>query len=176
MENVSLLNSALRFLSRRPHTEKEVADYLLQRLKKRSPLTDEQMQEEIAPVMRRLTELDFVNDEKFALWWVQQRTVNKPKGWRAIAFELQRKGISPRILKNIELRMKNQESEGAVFDDENNRNEHSLALALAQKKMRSLPNLPREKVYQRLGAFLARRGFDMDTIHSVIDEVLSKKV
>ena len=42
------------------------------------------------------------------------------------------------------------------------------AIALAEKRMRSMRSVPRATAARRIAAALARRGFDMDTIRAAI--------
>ncbi len=172
-----LYAAALRYLGKRPRSEKEVRDFLEKRfllLSKKKKLDDESrnffkpIQEN---VLNKLKSQKFVNDVEFAKGWIEQRTRVRPKGWRAIEFELRQKGINKNIIKNLEFKIKNENEEYKL-----ERNEKQLALDLAQKKIRTIKDLSKEKIYQRIGGFLARRGFDMDIIRSVIDEVLKKNV
>ena len=51
-------------------------------------------------------------------------------------------------------------------------NDLDSAKKLVQKKMKKFQDAPREEVYQKVGGFLARRGYSWDTIKQSIDEVL----
>jgi len=150
---MSPYNLALKFLARRPRSEREVKDYL-----KKKKVPDEQ----IEMILSKLREQKFVNDYEFATWWIEQRTRFRPKGRRVIEIELQQKGISREIVK--ELRIKNHESRGS--------DEKELARNLIQKRIAKYKELSRQELYQKLGGFLARRGFDLDIIKICIDEVL----
>jgi regulatory protein len=50
--------------------------------------------------------------------------------------------------------------------------EFGAALAAAEKRLRALASLDPAKRRQRLYAFLARRGYDGDTIRRVLNEIL----
>lgn len=150
-------NVALRFLSYRPRSEKEVRDKLVR--KKAS-------KEIIEKVVAKLKVQKFLNDEEFAKWWIEQRTQFKPRSLKFIKFELKHKGISDDL---IELGIKNQEL----------RIESDLELAkkLVETRIKRFRNkfgMTREELYQKLGGFLARRGFDWETIKQSIDELLFK--
>ncbi len=146
------LESAIRFLGYRPRSEKEVKDNLL---KKKAPT------EIIDKIISWLKEQRFLNDEEFAKWWIEQRTTFRPKGIRIVKLELKQKGIGQdiidKVLQSSELRIQN--------DDES-------AKKIVEKKIGKYKDLPKYEIYQKLGAHLARRGFDWDTIKSSIDEVL----
>ncbi len=158
------LENAIRFLSYRPRSEKEVRDNLLK--KKASS-------EIIEQVIRWLKEQRFLNDEEFARWWVEQRTSFKPKGARIIKLELKQKGIAQDI---IEAAFSHAETEEQVHlgmaKDAIVRNELDVAKEIVKKKLHKYKHLPKFEIYQKLGSHLARRGFDWDSIKSSIDDVL----
>ncbi len=145
-------NKALKLLSYRPRSEKEVSDSL--KKKKASDST-------IQLIIKKLKDQKFLDDLEFSKWWIEQRTVVRPTGLRLIKIELQRKGIDKEMIDNLL-----QNSEYLIL------NELEEAKKLAEKRLRTYKNLPREKIYNRLGSFLGRRGFDYDTIKKSIDEVL----
>ncbi len=150
------LNRALRFLSFRPRSEKEIRDYLKLKIKN---LELRIKQEMIDLVIDKLKEQKFVDDIEFTKWWIEQRTKVKPRASRLIKFELKQKGISDELIQNSELRIKND------FDK---------AMVLAEKRMPRYKNETPKKIYEKLGRFLASKGFDYDTIKEVIDRTLSK--
>lgn len=142
-------NGSLRFLSYRPRSEKEVRDNLV---KKKAPV------EIIETIIERLKEHKFIDDKEFASWFVEQRTAAKPKAARIIKMELKQKGISEEIIDDLPL----------VIDDLVN------AKKLLDKKFARYKDLERDEIYKKLGSFLARRGFDWDTIKKAIDETFTK--
>lgn len=150
------LNSALRFLSFRPRSEKEVRDRLLK--KRVSSKTIEQ-------VIIYLKEKDFLSDSKFVRWWIEQRLEFKPKGMRAIKMELRQKGIPSELieemLNNLQI---------------SNESELEKAKKLAEKKLQQLRLSEREEIVKKIGPFLMRRGFDYQTCKQVIDEIAKKRV
>lgn len=147
-----LLNKALRYLSFRPRSEKEIRDYLL---KKKA---DEQTLEKI---VKNLKEHKFIDDESFVKWWIEQRTVIKPRAEKFIRFELRRKGINQDLIdKNFE---------GDLVSD------YEKAKNLADKRLVRYSKLTdRNKIYEKLGRFLASKGFNYDTIKEVIDQILPR--
>lgn len=50
----------------------------------------------------------------------------------------------------------------------------ALALRSAEKKARSLRNEDRQTARHKLGQYLSRRGFDYETIQSVVDQVIEE--
>lgn len=154
-------NLALRFLSYRPRSEKEVRDKLKIKYRK-SNLKDLELI--IGKVVQKLKDKKFINDEEFAKGWVESRLRFKPRSLRLIKIELKQKGI------DIETIDKMINDEGLMINDLEN------AKKLAEKKLERLKNLSREEIYQRLGRYLASKGFGWDTIKKTIDEVLKKGV
>lgn len=155
-------NSALKFLSYRPRSEKEVRDNLVKKSFGRGSGPSEAT---IELIIKKLREQKFLNDREFAKWWVEQRTLVKPMGKRLIKLELNRKGIDKELIDE-------------VFDgiEDIVHNELEMVRKLVQRKISKYRGLDRQKIYQKLGGFLSRRGFDYDTIKKTIDEVLTKRV
>jgi regulatory protein len=79
-------NKALDKIARRPHSKKELLDYL--RLKQR---LDPEL---IKRVTNKLEEFNFLNDEKFAEFWIESRLSAGNKSKRQIFAELLQKGIA----------------------------------------------------------------------------------
>lgn len=141
-----LINAAIRFVSFRPRSEHELRAFLLKK----------PHHEDIDKVMLRMRELGYADDEKFATWWVQQRTAFRPKGNRVITMELRGKGVEDSVIASVLA----------------SRGSESLLAAARQAIVRKLPlwsKLPsmarRKKIYD----YLARRGFDGSTIGKLID-------
>jgi len=145
-----LLDRTLRLISRRPRSEKEICDYLK---RKKSPpkLIDD--------VIKKLKQLKQIDDETFTLWWVGQRSTFRPRGKFGLTMELKQKGVDKEIIKKV---------------IEEKVDELPLAKKLAQKKFKTYKNLPREERYQKMSAFLARRGFSWETIKKVLDRLQKK--
>ncbi|MDP1721878.1 MAG: regulatory protein RecX [Candidatus Gottesmanbacteria bacterium] len=153
-----LLDASFHFVSFRPRSEKEMRAYLAKKLSRLSviPARDARIQFPILDrVIARLRELDYVNDEKFAAWWVDQRQSHKPKGNRLILQELKAKGVAVEIKQPDEVGLARQ------------------ALAKKLERWQTLPKIEQKK---KIYGFLGRRGFDADTIRRVIDEVVGGRV
>ena len=91
-------NLALRFLSYRPRSEKEVRDRLKIKYQK-SNLKDLELI--IDRVIQKLKKYNFVNDLEFAKKWIESRMKFKPRSLRLIKLELKKKGISDDIIQAI---------------------------------------------------------------------------
>ena len=146
--------ASVRYLSFRPRSEKELRDYL--KKKKCDDLTAKR-------ILESLKRDKFINDEEFVRWWVEQRTLLKPKAVRVIKYELKQKGINRELIESF---FENSDDSPSDFDN---------AVKLAEKKLRTIyDQSDRYKVKEKLGRFLASKGFDWDTIKAAIDQSLPK--
>lgn len=142
----------------RPRSAKEVRDYLWRktidkkvRNRKTGEIFDKKgvSKEVAARVQRRLTEKGYVDDEKFALWWVENRNL--------------RKGISVRKLEN-ELRAKGVESSIIASTIQNSpRGEKSELEKVIAKKSKKYAD------ERKLVAYLLQQGFRYDDIRDALD-------
>ncbi len=146
-----LLNRTYNFLSYRPRSEKEVRDYLV---KKKAEQTD------IQKIIIKLKEQKFLNDKEFTQWWIEQRSRVRPKALRVIKLELKQKGIANDLIEEV------------LNESVDLKTELEKAMELGKKKLERFKNLERQKVYEKLGRFLASKGFDWDTIKKVIDQLV----
>lgn len=155
-------NKSLRFLSFRPRSEKEIRDYLLKpriRSDKRKKISKEILDKIVAKLKKK----KFINDEEFTKWWIEQRLKLRPRAWRIIKMELARKGISQEIsepiIQSLEFRIQN---------------DLELAKKLAEKRIKRYKDLTKREIYQKLGRFLASKGFDYETIKKVLGLTVDK--
>ena len=93
---------ALDYVMMRPHSGKEVRDYLY---RKTRPSINKQGQkrEGCSPaladrVFERLSEKGYINDEKFARHWVENRNLSKGASLRKISAELRLKGVASGVI------------------------------------------------------------------------------
>jgi regulatory protein len=138
---------ALHYLSYRPRSSAEVR----QNLTKRG--VSESLAEE---TVNRLSSAGLVNDETFARAWVENRNTFRPRGQSALRMELRRKGLSDETIQS-------------VLDEQVD--EEALAFEAARKYARRLAGLEWAEFRQKLGGFLARRGFSYTTLAPVVSEV-----
>lgn len=151
-------NRAIWYLSRRPRSEKEIRDKLVE--KKAPP-------EIIEKVIQKLTQQKFLNDFEFTRWWIDQRSKFRPRSLRLLKLELKQKGISNEVL---EIVLSDRTSEEIKVNDMDS------ARKLVEKKFPKYKGMERQVIYQKLGGFLARRGYSWDTIKAAIDEIMAKGV
>jgi regulatory protein len=158
-------NKALKFLSYRPRSKKEIRDYLVKKIKnQKSKIKDEDAElriktETIEKIIGKLEEYKFLDDEEFARIWIQSRIKAKPRAWRVIKFELKQKGISDEIIESLIQDL------GFIIQD------LEMAKDLVRRRIERYKGLPKQEVYQKLGRFLASKGFNWDTIKKAIDEI-----
>ncbi|MBO8167681.1 MAG: regulatory protein RecX [Thermoanaerobacteraceae bacterium] len=141
MPDDKAMAAALRLLNYRWYTEKE----LKQKLQDKG-----YHQETVEKVVARLKELDYINDERYAEIWIQDRVKLKPVGRVRLLHELAEKGIERNLA---------EEKIGQMLTPEQ---EYLLALGIARKK------LGRSRVrWDQLAAHLLRRGFPWEVIDRV---------
>lgn len=143
-------DAALGFLSYRPRSEAEIRRNLE---RKRFP------PERIDEVLVRLRRTGLVDDAAFARYWVENRDTFSPRGGRALRAELRLKGVGD-------------EEARTVLED--GRDEAAGAYAAGERKARQLKGLDRRAFRQRLGAFLARRGFSYESISHTVDRLYAE--
>jgi regulatory protein len=155
-----LVNKALRFLSFRPRSEKEIRDHLLRKGKlkdiHKSDAEKSQYEKSVEKVIAKLKKLEQINDKEFAKWWVEQRGRFKPRGERLVKVELFQKGIDRDVIDEV------------VKQGEES-NEEELAKKAALKKLSSYRKLNYEDFRNKMGQFLARRGFSWNVVKKVVD-------
>lgn len=153
-------NKALEFLSYRTRSEKEVREKLKSKssFAKASEGQGKFILEVIDKVIQKLKEKKFINDEEYARIFVENRLRFKPRSLRLIKMELKQKGIDLETINNLQLTI------GSDLES---------AKKLVEKRIGRFKNLPKQKVYEKLGRFLASKGFNWDTIKKAIDTALS---
>lgn len=153
-----LIDKALKFLSFRPRTKKEMISKLQQLVIKRGI-----PQAILDKVILDLEQKNLINDKEFATWWINQRDTFRPKGRKLIKIELRNKGIEKEIIDE-------------VLEEEENPKSHEfeMALTLAQKRISRLSSYSKEKVEEKITALLLRRGFNWEVVHKVIDTITKK--
>lgn len=142
----SARKAALRALSRRPRSEKEIREHLRQ---KRLPETV--VEEEV----ERLKGAGLLDDEAFAQAWVGDRQERSPRGQRLLRNELLRRGVRAEV------------ANGAVSSVDDG----TAALAVARGRAHRLEGLDFRQFGQRLAGFLERRGFGYAEVEAAVRTV-----
>ena len=146
-----LYDQALRFLSYRPRSEKEVRDYLQ---KKGGPIGTTE------GIISELKKQDLIDDRAFTEWWLEQRKTFRPRGKFALMMELKQKGIDEELIKDALERL---------ID------EASLVKRLIEKRAKNYKNLDQRSFRRKMIGFLARRGFNWPIIQKVLEEMKEKR-
>lgn len=138
--------SAFRYLSYRPRSIEEM---------KRNLYRKEYDERLIEEVIAYLVDHEYLDDEAFAAYWVEQREAFKPRSRLAIRQELYEKGVPRNI------------AERAVEEVD----EHEAAERAADHRLRRWAHLPRKEFRRKLGNYLRRRGFTYDIIRSITEKM-----
>jgi regulatory protein len=153
-EFIKFYDRALKFLSYRPRSERELQDWF----KKKKVGSETQKL-----IEKKLKHLNYLDDEEFTRWWIEQRTTFRPFGKRRLALELRQKGIDKNLIVKL--------LDCYLAQDK----ELELAEEVAKKKLKNLKNLPYLEARGKLSAFLARRGFGWEIIKEVVAKTLKKE-
>ncbi len=137
---------SLNFLSYRARSEAEVAQYLRKK---------ETADDIIELVTARLRQRGYLNDAAFGEQWVASRSRSKPKGVRALRYELRQKGLSDADI----------DAALVALDEE------SLAWQAVENKLPRWQSLDVRTRRKKISAFLARRGFNYDVISATLAKI-----
>ena len=151
-----LYTKALEYTMLRPHSSREMRDYLWRKTRetKYRARTGEiksrvGVAQEVADrVYDRLSEKNYIDDEKFARWWVENRNLRKGASQRKLQAELAAKGVPQSIV--------------SVVLAQTERNDTDELAKIVAKKRTKYPD------EQKLIAYLARQGFSYDDIKTVL--------
>lgn len=138
---------ALKLLSFRPRTEYEMRS----RLEKYGFTTSI-----IEDVIKRLGEKEYIDDQKFAEEWAENRSTFRPRGRRLLERELRLKNVGDEQIQS-------------VLDDLPD--EIELARVAAKKYGSKLKGLDEVNFKKKLYGFLTRRGFLYEDIKPVMEEM-----
>jgi len=137
---------ALHFLGPRPRSETEI---------RRRLATAKVPEHAVDAVLVRLREAGLVDDKAFASYWVDNRTNFRPRSKRLLQQELRQKGLSDEELKAALVGV---DDAGAAY-------------TVAKQRAGRFQALEHLEFKKKLVAFLARRGFDYDTIEPTVERV-----
>ena len=140
----SALESAVRLLSYRARSERELGDRLARKGFSR-PAID--------AAVERLGELGYLDDAAFARSWTSNRQSSRPRSRRLLTVELRRQGVAQSAA---------EEATADISDDE-------AAYEATRSRVRALRGLEYARFRERLGSFLTRRGFGYDVARGVIE-------
>lgn len=150
---------ALEYCLMRPHSSKEIRDYLYKKTLKtryRSRKTGMIMERDglssdiTNRVFERLDSKGYVDDDRFAAYWVENRNQRKGSSVRKLRSELMAKGVPSQVI--------DQAIAGSSRDDS------VEVLKIIEKKRNKYDT--DEKMIQ----YLVRQGFSYDTVRSAMDK------
>ncbi|MBE7469434.1 MAG: hypothetical protein DPW09_24680 [Anaerolineae bacterium] len=131
-------NSAVRYLGYRPRSQAEIERNL--RDKGYAPEVTEH-------VIARLRQEQYLDDEAFAQFWLENRERFRPRGRQALRYEMKQKGLDPAVI----------ESTLADLDEDES------AWSAIEGKFYRWKSLEEQEFKQKVMAFLSRRGFNYET-------------
>ncbi len=142
----SPFDKALKYLSFRSRSVKEMHDYLVKK---------EYQEEDINEAIKQLIELKFLNDDDFARLFTENRQ-RKGKSKKAIEFELKMKGIGKDISQDVM---------------EFAKNDYKTAMEYISKRLKQFDRFDPEEKQKKIISRLRSRGFDWDTISKVLKKI-----
>lgn len=147
-EQMKTNDSALRFLSYRQRSEKEIRD----------KLKEKDFEEYfIENTIVYLKDNNYLDDLAFAQAFTRDKIHLNKHGPRKIRYDLYRKGISDSIIDEV------------LAEDDT---EYERAMEIAKKKIYSYRNDDRNAKYRKLGGFLQRRGYSSSCVYKILDELI----
>jgi len=138
---------ALRFLSYRQRSEREIRDKL--RSKKIS-------NSNIDKIITTLSELNFINDEQFAKLFLDSYLRKKPMGGRLISIKLLEKGIKKDIIGKV------------LTENYNEAEELEKCNELLKKYIKKVKSKNEMEKKRKCYQYLLSRGFDNELVREII--------
>jgi len=145
---------ALEYCLMRPHSSREVRDYLYRKTRSTRDKTGE-LKPGVAPeitsrVFDRLIEKNYIDDVNFTKYWIENRSLTKGASMRKLIAELKSKGVSDTIISQ------------AIGETERT-DEVEIQKIIAKKRNHYPDN-------QKLTMYLVRLGFNYDDIKRALAE------
>ncbi|MCB0190184.1 MAG: RecX family transcriptional regulator, partial [Caldilineaceae bacterium] len=138
--------AAVNLLGYRARSTSEVAQRLQQRAFSERAITQ---------TTERLLREGYLNDAQFGQAWVESRQRSSPRSERALRYELQRKGVDRELIEEL--------FEEVEVDEE------SAAWHAIEPKLARWHDLEHFQFRQKVGSFLARRGFGHEVVRTVVE-------
>lgn len=143
---------ALEYSLMRPHSAREVRDYLYRKTRPTRTKTGEVRPgiptEVTTRVFDRLVEKGYVDDEKFARYWVDNRSLRKGASKRKLSSELSSKGVEQSIIERL-------------LSESERTDENELQKIIEKKRSKYPDN-------QKFMMYLAHQGFSYDDIKAAL--------
>ena len=150
-----LYTRSLEYVLTRPRSQREMRDYLYRKTRD-TPTKIGTMRKGVSKqlterVFDRLFEKGYLNDEKFARFWVENRNVRKGSSIRKLQSELSAKGVNSEII-------------SLVLEDSDRNDLEELGKIIVKKASKYDDT-------QKLIAYLARQGFRYSDIQQALSEI-----
>jgi len=152
LNRVSAYNYALNLLSARPYATRALHRKLIQKEYTAADADD---------AIRRLVANGLLNDAKYAEQYARSKMLATGASKRRLTQDLYRKGIKPDVSAAA--------IDSVITDEEIDT--AALIESVARKKLAQLGDLEPLVLRRRLFAYLARRGYDVDEIKSVVSRL-----
>lgn len=147
-----LYTRSLEYALIRPRSQRELRDYLYRKTRdtrtKMGDIKKGVSKELTERVFNRLFEKGYLDDEKFARFWVENRNVRKGSSMRKLQMELRGKGVDSAIIEQVLANTERADS-------------HELQKIIAKKASRY-------DDIQKLTAYLVRQGFRYDDVKEAL--------
>ena len=151
-----LYSLALNYSFSRPHSVRELRDYLYRKTlatKFRTKKGEVRERQGYSPaltirVLEKLQRNGYVDDEKFALWWTEGRNQIKGTSLRKLSAELRAKGVSTEVIES-------------VLASSSRTDQEELTKIVAKKRVKYPDD-------QKFMQYLARQGFSYDDIKAAL--------
>lgn len=153
-----LYTRALEYTMLRPHSSREIRDYLWRKTRQtkyKSKKTGEiktregVSQQLVDRVYERLSQKRYIDDEKFARWWVENRNQKKGTSKRKLMAELAQKGVDSTVVET-------------VISESDRTDTDELRKMIAKKRSKYTDE-------QKMIAYLARQGFTYQDIKLALE-------
>jgi regulatory protein len=150
-----LYTRSLEYALTRPRSLREMKDYLYRKTRDTRTKTGS-IKKGVSPelterVFNRLVEKGYLDDVKFAQFWVENRNVRKGSSLRKLKSELSAKGVTSEIVEQI-------------LSHSERTDQEEIQKIIAKKAARYDDQ-------QKLIAYLARQGFRYDDIQSALNTI-----
>jgi len=147
-----LYTRALEYCLMRPHSQRELKDYLYRKtrdtLSKTGQIRKGASVQLTERVFDRLVEKGYIDDEKFAAFWIENRNLRKGSSKRKLSAELSAKGVERSIIERL-------------LSETDRDDQTELQKIIAKKRSRYDDE-------QKFMSYLARQGFSYDDIKSAL--------
>ncbi len=156
MEQENIKNQAMKFTMKLLSIRKRSVFEITKRLRQKKIAENI-----IDEIIKELFEYKYLNDEEFAEAYINDRINFNPRGNFLIKKELKEKGVAENI---IDEKIKKLLPAKKEFE---------LAKKTTEKKLEYLnKDLEKNKVYQKIGAYLQSKGYSSCVIREVLEDIL----